>query len=186
MRISIAGKPGSKQSGFTYVMVLAAMVIIGILAEAATAVSSRLVQVDREAELLFRGQAYQRAIRSYYEAGNPIKSYPRNLEDLLKDPRFSNRRFLRALYPDPLAKDDKGEWLLVRAADGGIAGVASSSKDEPLKTANFSRGLERFVGAKTYAEWTFEYVALPPIPHLIQNKNPATSGVKQNDAAKAR
>lgn len=179
MRTSIAGKPGSKQAGFTYVMVLAAVIIIGILAEAATAVSSRSVQVDREAELLFRGQAYQRAIRSYYEAGNPIKQYPRNLDDLLKDPRFpGNRHHLRALYRDPMVKDGEGEWLLVRAADGGIAGVASSSMEEPLKRANFSRGLERFAGAKAYAEWTFEHVALVPPPRLIQANNPATPGVK--------
>jgi type II secretory pathway pseudopilin PulG len=167
-------------------MVLAAVVIIGILAEAATAVSSRMVQLDREAELLFRGQAYQRAIRSYYEAGNPIKQYPRNLEDLLKDPRFPNMYHIRALYRDPMAKDDKGEWLLVRAADGGIAGVASASMEEPLKKANFPRGLERLAGAKTYAEWTFEYVALLPVPRLIQNNNPVTSGVKQDDGAKVR
>lgn len=143
-------------SGFTYVLVLAALLIIGILAEAASTVSSRLVRVEREAELLFRGQAYQRAIRSYYEAGNPIKQYPRNLEDLLTDPRFPKRHHLRALYRDPMAQDDVGQWLLVRAADGGIAGVASSSKEEPLKKANFPKGLEKFTAAKTHSDWIFE------------------------------
>lgn len=149
-------------------MVLVAVVVIGIMAEMATSVSSRTVQADRETELLFRGQAYQRAIRGYYEAGSPIKHYPRNLEDLLNDPRFPNKKhYLRALYQDPMAKDGKGEWLLVRSADGGISGVASSSKEEPLKKANFPKGSEKFSGAKAYAEWIFEFVpppAVAPVP----------------------
>lgn len=175
MPISIAGKPGNKQAGFTYVMVLAAVVIIGILAEAATAVGSRVIHVDREAELLFRGQAYQRAIRSYYEAGNPIKSYPRHLDDLVKDPRFPNRHHLRVLYSDPMARDSKGEWLLVRATDGGIAGVASSSKDEPLKKANFPKGLEKFSDAKTYAEWVFDYIPRQLVPQPSPSHIPVGS-----------
>jgi type II secretory pathway pseudopilin PulG len=147
-------------------MVLAAVVVVGILAESAVALSSRLIQVDREAELLFRGQAYQRAIRSYYEAGKPIKAFPRALEDLLDDPRFPHKRHLRALYPDPLARDGKGEWTLVRAADGGISGVASTSGEEPLKQANFPPGLENFAGAKAYSEWIFEYrpIVTSPAP----------------------
>lgn len=180
MRTSTAGKPASKQAGFTYVMVLAAVVVIGILAEAATAVSSRAVQVDRESELLFRGRAYQRAIRSYYEAGNPIKQYPRNLEDLLHDPRFPNKRHLRILYLDPMAKDDKGTWLLVRAADGGIAGVASSSKEEPLKKANFPREFEKFTEAKTYSEWVFDYTPRQLLLQPMQTQTPTTPGARQD------
>ncbi len=141
-------------------MVLAAVVIVGILAESAVALSSRMTQADREAELLFRGLAYRNAIKSYYEAGNPVKTYPRSLADLLKDPRFPNRHHLRALYRDPMAKDDQGGWLLVRAADGGIAGVASASQDEPLKRANFPKGLEKLEAAQFYSDWVFEYTPL--------------------------
>jgi type II secretory pathway pseudopilin PulG len=157
-------------SGFTYVMVLAAVVVVGILAQAAVPLSSHIAQADREAELLFRGQAYRNAIKSYYEAGKPIKAFPRALEDLLDDPRFPRKRHLRAPYPDPLARDGKGEWTLVRAADGGISGVASTGGEEPLKQANFPPGLEDFAGAKAYSEWVFEYrptaTPSPPAPAL--------------------
>lgn len=142
-------------------MVLAIVVVVGILADAAVTLSSRMVQADHEAELLFRGLAYRNAIKSYYEAGNPVKTYPRVLTDLLKDPRFPNRHHLRKLYSDPMAKDNKGEWLLVRAADGGIAGVASASREEPLKRANFPRGLEKLEAAQSYSDWIFEYTPLP-------------------------
>jgi type II secretory pathway pseudopilin PulG len=153
--------PGAQENGFTYVMVLVAIVVIGILVEVATLLTSRTAQAEREAELLYRGQAYQRAIKNYYDTG---KSFPRSLDDLLKDPRSASKRHIRALYPDPVAKGESKDWLLIRARDGGIAGVASASKDEPMKKANFPKGLEKLESAKTYAEWVFEYVPVPASP----------------------
>lgn len=128
---------------------------MAILAGVGGTVSSRIAQADREAELLFRGKAYRSAIKSYYEAGQGIKTHPRALRDLLKDPRFPNRRHIRALYAEPMAKD--GKWVLLRAADGGIAGVASADPREPLKQANFPIEFIGFNGARSYADWLFEH-----------------------------
>lgn len=160
MRTSSVGKPRSKQRGFAYAVVLAAVVIVGIGAEITYLGVSRLVQADREAELLFRGQAYRRAIESYHRT-NGI--YPRALEDLLKDPRLPSKRHIRALYKDPMGNGR--EWLLLRASDGGIGGVASHSPKRPLKTANFPASFESFNGAQSYREWLFEY--LPPAPPKV-------------------
>lgn len=155
MRTSPAGKTASSQKGFTYAAVLAAVVIVGIAAELTYLSTARIVQADREAELLFRGQAYYRAIASYYKAN---RSYPRSLDDLLVDPHSPARRHIRALYPDPIAKGARQDWLLIPSSDGGIAGVASRSTDKPLKTANFPVNFDRFDGAQSYSEWAFEYV----------------------------
>lgn len=146
-----------RQRGFTYVMVLAAIVVVGILIGAARATTWRSLQIDREAELLFRGKAFRNAIQAFYQSNG---AYPRSLEDLLQDPRTPSRRYLRALYPDPMTK---GDWNLVRASGGGISGVASSSGAEPLKRANFPKEFEKFSGAKTYSEWIFDYVP-PALP----------------------
>jgi len=154
--ISPVGKRRNNQRGFTYVMVLVAVVALGIVLETATIQSSQVLKREQEMELLFRGQAYQQAIRQYYEAGKSTKTYPTALEDLLTDPRSPNRHYLRALYPDPFARS-KEKWLLVRAVDGGIAGVASQSDGTPLKKANFPAGLEKCETAKTYADWVFDY-----------------------------
>lgn len=156
-RTSTAGKSKRSSAGFTYVMVLVAVVVIGLMAGVGSALSSRAVKADREQELLFRGLAYKEAIRRYYAVS---KTFPRALDDLLKDPRFANHRYLRAAYPDPMGVGKK-EWTLVRAPDGGIAGVASASQAIPLKQANFPVGLETFQGAKTYADWIFQYVPMP-------------------------
>lgn len=159
MRTSPAGTTASSQKGFTYAAVLAAVVIVGIAAELTYLSTVRIVQADREAELLFRGQAYYRAIASYYRAN---RSYPRSLDDLLVDPHSPSRRHIRALYQDPMAKGAAQDWLVIPAADGGIGGVASRSTDKPIKTANFPLNFNKFNGAKAYSEWIFEYVPRPP------------------------
>jgi type II secretory pathway pseudopilin PulG len=140
-------------------MVLVAIVLVGIFAGVANIATSRIVQADREEELMFRGMAYRSAIQRYYAVAG---HYPHSLDELLKDSRFAHRTYLRASYSDPMADRDgegteSGAWRLVRAADGGIAGVASRSRLEPMKKANFPPGFEKFEGAKSYAEWIFEY-----------------------------
>ena len=160
MPTSRAGRARAASSaGFTYVALLAAVVILGIVAEVAHVSVARALRADREAELLHRGQAYQRAVASFHQANGV---FPRTLEELVKDPKSPARRHIRELYRDPVAKDEKAEWRLLRAIDGGIAGVASASGEEPLKQANFPPQFERFTGAKAYSEWIFEYVP-PPI-----------------------
>lgn len=158
MSMLIAGNPRNSQRGFTYVMILVAVIAMGILTEVATTYASRVSQMDREAELLFRGMAYRNAIKQYYESGKPQKRYPQSLVELLKDPRTAaHKPYLRTLYTDPMGKG-KGEWKIIRTIDGGIYGVASSSSDVPIKTGNFKQGFEKFEGAKTYSDWTFDYV----------------------------
>jgi type II secretory pathway pseudopilin PulG len=142
----------SSQQGFTYAAVLAAVVIVGIAAEVGYLSTSRIVQAEREAELLFRGAAYARAIGRYHRAHGV---YPRALDDLVVDPRSPSQHHIRALYGDPMAPEGQG-WALIPATDGGIAGVASRSKKRPLKRANFPLPFEHFAGAESYSEWLFE------------------------------
>ena len=140
-------------------MILVAVIIMGIFAEVSTFYASRSRQMDREAELLFRGTAYRNAIKSYYESGRPIKTYPKSLNDLVKDTRMVHKSHLRKLYTDPFGKE-KGEWKLLRAFDGGISGVSSQSVEKPLKTGNFRQGYEKFEGATSYSGWVFEYAPM--------------------------
>lgn len=135
-------------------MVLVAVVVVGLLVGVGHGLTSRIVQEDREAELIFRGLAYKNAIKRYHDAN---KAFPRSLEGLLKDPTRAHKRYLRTLYSDPMGKE-KQEWTLVRAMDGGISGVASSGTETPLKQANFPKEMESFAGAQSYSDWVFEYV----------------------------
>lgn len=112
---------------------------------------------EREAELLYAGNQYRRAIERYYLSGP--RQYPRSLSDLLKDPRKpGTERYLRQLYPEPIT--GKSEWGIVKASDGGIMGVYSVSSDKPLKTAGFHIRNRAFEGAASYSDWKFVY--MPP------------------------
>jgi type II secretory pathway pseudopilin PulG len=180
MPTSIAGKQlnNTKQAGFTYVMVLASVVITGIVIGVADVQTSYVLKRDREEELLFRGMAYRDAIRGYYESGATNKSYPRSLEDLLRDPRSPQRRHIRQLYSDPLERET-GDWQLIRGLDGGIAGVASTCKDVPLKKANFPQGMENLYKTKSYSEWRFVYIPRQAIKQQMLLTSPsATIGIE--------
>lgn len=123
---------------------------------------------EREAELLYVGNQYRKAIERYYLSGP--RRYPSSLSDLLKDPRKpGTERYLRKLYPDPLT--GKAEWGIVKAPDGGVMGVHSPSEDAPLKTAGFKARDAAFEGAKKYSDWKF--VHAPPVQPAAPKPTPS-------------
>lgn len=152
LKTSSAGR-WSEQQGFSYVIVLVAIVVVSIAAQVITPKASRIVHSEKEQELLFRGKAYLQAIASYYQAMPERPAYPRYLSDLEKDPRFLLKRHIRRLYDDPFTK----EWRVLRNGDGGIVGIASSSQEAPLKIDNFPKELNSFAGAERYSDWEFIY-----------------------------
>lgn len=160
---SIIGKHSNNQRGFTYVMVLVAVVVLGIMVEVATTTSSQAKRADQEAELLYRGMAFRSAIRSYYLVNGKC---PSALNDLVQDTRHPNKHHLRALYRDPFAARDteNGGWSLIRGEGSGICGVASASSLEPRKKANFPEGLEKLENAASYSQWQFVYVPEKLVP----------------------
>jgi len=144
------------QRGFTFLGVLAFLVVTGIALTAASKYWSSVIKREKEEELLFRGDQIKLAIESYYKNTPQGKtpSYPKSLEDLLKDPRsLTIRRHLRKVYKEPITGDDT--WGLIRDAKGGIKGVFSRSNLKPIKTGNFSEAYEDFEKAKTYSDWRF-------------------------------
>jgi len=112
-------------------------------------------QRAKEAELLFVGDQFRRAIKSYYSSVRAGKSQtlPRSLEDLLEDTRFPMPvRHLRRVYPDPMTGE--ADWVLVQGA-GGIMGVHSRSTFSAFKKREFPVQYRDFQDKETYAEWVF-------------------------------
>ena len=147
-----------RQRGFTYLTALFMVAMIAGGLALAGEVWDTAAKREKEAELLFAGNQYRKAIERYFLSG-PQRQYPRALEDLLKDARRpGTERYLRRLYPDPITGK---AWALVKAPDGGILGVHSTSEDPPLKIAGFRPRDAAFEGLKAYSEWKF-VAALPP------------------------
>jgi len=143
-----------RSGGFTYMSVLFLVAIMAGGLALTGDVWHTAGMREKEAELLFVGNQYRKAIERYYLSG-PQRQYPRSLEDLLKDPRQpSTVRYLRKLYPDPITGK---EWVIVKAPDGGILGVHSVSEETPFKTANFKLRDRTFEGVQKYSEWKFVF-----------------------------
>jgi type II secretory pathway pseudopilin PulG len=180
-----------RSGGFTYLTVLFVIAFMGIGLALTGEVWHTAALRDKEAQLLYTGSQYRRAIERYY-LGGP-RQYPRSLDDLLKDPRKPNtERYLRKRYFDPVT--GSAEWGLVKGPDDGIMGVYSLSELKPMKSAGFDLRNRAFEGAATYADWKFVYdpaaqqipipgtqppgAALPQSP--LQPMQPPAPGVTQS------
>lgn len=148
------GARAQRSGGFTYLTILFIVAIMGVGLALIGQVWHTAALREREAELLHVGSEYRKAIERYYLSGP--RQYPRNLTDLIKDPRQPGTvRYLRKLYPDPVSGKD--EWGLVKAPDGGIAGVHSTSEDKPLKSGGFAVRDKEFEAKEKYSDWKFIY-----------------------------
>lgn len=168
----------ANEKGYAMAALLVAMAVMGVLMSVAMPSWRQMMQREREAELIFRGEQYARAValfqRKYAGASPPTI-------DLLLE-----QKFLRKRYKDPMTPD--GEFQIVcqntqaagqaagangpsarrpgeqattpstaqvQAAPsgtqclGGIAGVVSKSAATSIRLYN---------GRSTYSEWQYRYV----------------------------
>jgi type II secretory pathway pseudopilin PulG len=143
----------SREKGFTYLGILAAVVLMGLLLTGATRVWTLTAQRERETQLLWVGDTIRLAIANYYAHGH---RYPNTPQDLLTDNRYPvPMHYLRRLYLDPIT--DKDDWQLVPAPEGGFKGVYSPSKLVPIKRQNFLDIDRGFNDSDCYCSWQFIY-----------------------------
>ena len=173
-KVQLRSAPGSKnqaltplvsafgQRGFTYLVVMIIVAVMGAGLAALGTIYSHTAQRDKETELLFVGEQFRDAIGSYYLKSPGAHVFPKKLEDLVEDKRFPMpMRHLRRIYVDPMTATS--DWGLVEAPGGaGIMGVYSRSEEKPIKTGNFSAKQQAFEDADSYAKWDFTYS--PPGP----------------------
>jgi type II secretory pathway pseudopilin PulG len=136
--------------GFTYLGLLFFMAVMGAGLGAVGEVWHTVAKRDKEQELLFIGEQFKIALKRYQQRSANGNQLPKQLEDLLLDPRFPNvQRHLRRIYLDPMT--GTAEWGLIKRPDGGIFGVYSLSKQKPLRMLSFVEP----DAASTYADWKF-------------------------------
>lgn len=145
---------GGRQCGFTYLGVMFVVVLMGIGLAGAGQFWSITSQRDKEAQLLWVGNQYVRALKTYHARSPGRKTWPLTLDELLEDRRFPTPvRHLRRLYRDPLAPEL--DWALIRNSEGRIVGLHSQVEGVPLRQANFPLAWEEFTGMQRYADWRF-------------------------------
>jgi type II secretory pathway pseudopilin PulG len=186
---SAIGRPAPRRmavrhsAGFTYIGLLVTIVIIGSMLAAVGRVWSTEAQREREAELLYRGDTIRKAIGAYLFAQGGSGQFPRELQDMVQDQRVPQiKRELRRVYEDPMT--GKADWTLIRAPDGGIMGVASSSNAQPLKVRNFNTLDATFKDATCYCDWQFLYIP-PRNAYRAPAVTPSTPGTPRPAPAPA-
>ena len=166
------------EDGYGYAMasLLVTLGVMGILSSVLLPVWNQMAKREREAELIFRGEQYSRAVELYQR--RYVGAYPPDFETLVE------QRFLRRMYDDPMTED--GEFQVVyfsqmaevqgepstaarpgeetsdatdrprqtepirfdNGEQGGVIGVVSQSDEESLRVYN---------GREKYNEWAFVY-----------------------------
>ncbi len=153
------------QRGFTFLAVLFFIAVLGVQLAALGTLWHTAVRREKEAELLFIGDEFRRAIARFYSVSTPggkVQRYPQSLDELLLDPRFpAPVRHLRRVYRDPMT--GLNDWGLQRNEAGGIVGVHSLSTARPLKVAGFREVDKDFTGKARYDQWIFVPVASQPV-----------------------
>ena len=163
------------ERGVTYLMLMCAIVLIGVVTSVAAKQWKMMVQRELEADLLARGIEIQQALELYsttMKAGRvtPGGVYPQSLADLTRLPK----PFLRKVYFDPMGH---GEWDYLRSPTGGIMGVRSRSKAKPIRQHGFPPAVQHFEGRERYDQWVFQYPnssTVNQIPQVPQGSSPAS------------
>lgn len=124
------------ENGFVYLWALFAVVLAGIVMAGTGQVWQVKSQREKEAELLYIGEEFRKAIMSYYNTGP--KQYPESLEDLLQDKRTpAIKRHLRKIYTDPITNTI--EWGIVEESSPGN-NPASTKSAAPGSNPASSKG----------------------------------------------
>lgn len=111
------------EGGYVLLVVMAMATLLLVSLTVALRSVYQEAQREREAELIFRGNQYARAIATFHRQ---FQRFPTSVKELLQTNRL---RFLRQAYPDPM--DPKGKWRFIHA---NAAGVLLDSKIRGLPT----------------------------------------------------
>lgn len=141
------------EAGFTYVGLLMLVAVAGIGLAYIGTIWHTTIQREKEAELVFVGEQFQSAIRSYYERSPQAgKTFPKTLQDLLEDRRSGTVvRHLRRIFVDPMTGNT--EWGLDKQSDGRLVGVHSLSSTLVFRTDGLPEGVQ--VKGDTHGDWHF-------------------------------
>ena len=100
-----------RESGYALIVILLLLAFVLISLSVAIPPLLTLAQREKEEELLFRGEQYQRAVGRFYRK---FGRYPLKVDELLWT---NDRAFLRRPYPDPMTSN--GNWRILRLGPAG-------------------------------------------------------------------
>lgn len=192
------------EDGYAMAALLVALSVMSIMLAVVMPVWKQMAQREKEAELIFRGEQYARAIGLFQRKSGP-GTLPPSIDLLVQ------QRFLRRKYKDPITNDDFLPLLAGQAvlgsqppgagqgaqpsiagagrggrADGAApAGGAAGSAIGPgqvsggivgVASKSRDRSIRLYNSRSRYNEWAFLYVAPTPTPGPAGGAAPAGRG----------
>ena len=142
----------SDQNGFTYPVLIGALLSIGLLGQ--TVVTSQVKQSKRALDLRVEavGNEFLRALEKYHLAGVEEPSLPTSIAQLLDDTRNGRQRHLRQ---EPSAIFENSSWQLMFNTQGEISGIYLDSPRKPARRIiQTNDGEEQEI--EQYSDWKFE------------------------------
>ena len=108
-------RPASRRAESGYSLLMVVFLVATSLILSSAVVPNLLTQGrrEREAETVWRGHQYERAIGLYFQK---FGRYPTKVDDLTR--QTNGFRFLRKAYTDPMNKDD-GSWRFIYVGPNG-------------------------------------------------------------------
>ena len=171
MRAGLGARLRRAEGGYAMAALLVSLSVMAVVMSVALPVWQTAAQREREAELIFRGEQYARAVALYQRSRG---AFPPSIDVLVEE------RFLRKKYADPMTEDGEFQVIYVgqglpgqgddaetgagrqagagagaltgagRVGGGGgggaVLGVTSKSKQDSLRVYN---------GRSKYNEWAF-------------------------------
>ena len=125
----------SAQAGYAMAALLVAMSVMAIMMSVAMPTWSQMIRRENEAELVFRGEQYARAINQYQRKF--ANASPASLDVLIE------QRLLRKKFKDPLSPTKDGEFQMLHLQNQSTMGGQSQTQGQ----AQGSRGSGRGTGS---------------------------------------
>ena len=113
-----------REQGFALLMVIFIATMLLLMAEMVAPNIKTEGQREKEKEMIWRGQQYERGIKLYYRK---LGRFPTSIDDLTK-PKVGSLRFMRQAYKDPMNAKD-GSWRLIYVGPAGQ--LIGSLKPQP-------------------------------------------------------
>ena len=125
--MNLAGQERKNEHGYAMAVLLVGMSIMAIMLTVVMPVWKQTAQREKEAELVFRGEQYARAIGLFQK--KYANAFPPNLDMLVE------QRFLRKKYKDPMTNDDFVPLLQGQGTTPGTTpGSGSQTAAQPGRT----------------------------------------------------
>ena len=119
-----------REAGYVLFGIAIGLVILGISMTAAVPLWQKIVQREREKELIFRGYQYMQAIELYQRKFPG--AYPPNLEILIEG------KFLRREYKDPFSETEEGSFRLIRQLSPELTQGARQQQEAAARAAGIT------------------------------------------------